>query len=50
MLKFFRWALEHGGDLAKELDYVPVPADTVRLVEDAWKDIEGIGGLPVAAK
>ncbi len=50
VLKFFRWALEEGGDMAKALDYVPIPANTVKLIEDAWKEIEGIGSLSVASK
>ena len=50
VLKFFRWALEDGGAMAKELDYVPLPANTVKLIEGAWKEIEGIGSLSVASK
>jgi phosphate transport system substrate-binding protein len=50
VLKFFRWALEDGGDMAKALDYVPIPARTVKLIEDSWKEIEGIGSLSVASK
>ena len=35
-LDFFRWAYEHGGDMASQLDYVPMPKDVVGLVEKAW--------------
>ncbi len=34
-LKFFRWAYSHG-DMAAALDYVPLPAPVVSLVEQSW--------------
>ncbi len=37
VLKFFDWAYKHGGQAATELDYVPMPASVVSLVEGAWK-------------
>ena len=37
-LKFFDWAYHHGDRLAKELDYVPMPAKVVKLVEETWKN------------
>jgi phosphate transport system substrate-binding protein len=37
-LKFFDWALKDGGKMAVELDYVPLPADVVKLVEASWKE------------
>jgi phosphate transport system substrate-binding protein len=37
LLKFFDWAYKNGGAVAAELDYVPMPANVVKLVEDAWK-------------
>lgn len=37
VLKFFDWAYKHGGQAATELDYVPMPASVVALVEGAWK-------------
>jgi phosphate transport system substrate-binding protein len=37
VLKFFDWAYKNGGAVAAELDYVPMPANVVKLVEDAWK-------------
>ena len=49
VLRFFRWALENGGDMAKELDYVPMPANTVKQIEDSWKAIQGIGNLTDAS-
>jgi phosphate transport system substrate-binding protein len=37
VLKFFDWAYKNGEAMAVELDYVPMPASVVKLVEDAWK-------------
>jgi phosphate transport system substrate-binding protein len=44
-LKFFDWAFKSGGDLAKGLDYVPLPANVVQVIEKSWADnIKGGGG------
>ena len=44
-LKFFDWAFENGGDMADQLDYVPMPDKVVALIQDTWsKDIKGAGG------
>jgi phosphate transport system substrate-binding protein len=37
VLKFFDWAYKNGGAAATELDYVPLPASVIKLVQDAWK-------------
>jgi phosphate transport system substrate-binding protein len=37
VLKFFDWAYKSGDAAAAELDYVPMPDNVVKLVEDAWK-------------
>ncbi|MDB5963013.1 MAG: phosphate transporter substrate-binding protein, partial [Massilia sp.] len=37
VLKFFDWAYKNGGAAAAELDYVPMPANVTKLVEDSWK-------------
>ncbi|MDP3842076.1 MAG: phosphate ABC transporter substrate-binding protein PstS [Oxalobacteraceae bacterium] len=37
VLKFFDWAYKNGGAMATELDYVPMPAPVVKLVNEAWK-------------
>ena len=37
VLKFFDWAFKNGGAAATELDYVPLPASVVKLVQEAWK-------------
>ena len=37
VLKFFDWALKSGAADAAKLDYVPLPAPVVKLVQDSWK-------------
>ena len=38
VLKFFDWAYHNGGEMAAKLDYVPMPASVVSLVEKTWSD------------
>lgn len=44
MLDFFKWSYAHGADMAKELNYVPIPESVVKLVEDKWKSEITISG------
>lgn len=37
VLKFFDWSYKNGAAMATELDYVPMPAPVVKLVNEAWK-------------
>lgn len=37
VLKFFDWAYDNGGKMALELDYIPMPADVVKLVKASWR-------------
>lgn len=37
-LNFFKWAYANGGDQAKELHYVPLPAELVQQVEAYWAE------------
>ena len=37
VLKFFDWAYKNGAAMATELDYVPLPTATVKLIQDSWK-------------
>jgi phosphate transport system substrate-binding protein len=47
MLKYFKWCYEHGSEMAKKLDYVPLPENVVKMVEATWaKDVKA-GGQPV---
>jgi phosphate transport system substrate-binding protein len=36
-ITFFKWAFESGQDLAKSLDYVPLPAPLVQQIETYWQ-------------
>lgn len=36
VLKFFNWAYDKGGDTAKQLDYVPLPAELISQIKDKW--------------
>ncbi len=48
VLKFFDWAYKNGGPAAAELDYVPMPANVVKLVEDSWKaNLKDAAGKPI---
>ena len=35
-VKFFKWAFANGGKMAEELDYIPMPASVVKLIEKTW--------------
>ena len=37
VVKFFDWAFKNGAPAAAELDYVPMPASVVKLVQANWK-------------
>ncbi|MCA1247498.1 phosphate ABC transporter substrate-binding protein PstS [Massilia sp. MS-15] len=37
VLNFFGWSFKNGAAAAAELDYVPLPASVVKLVEGVWK-------------
>ncbi|HKK04309.1 MAG TPA: phosphate ABC transporter substrate-binding protein PstS [Gammaproteobacteria bacterium] len=48
VLKFFDWAYHHGGAMAEQLDYVPMPKNVVSLVEKTWaKNIKDKSGNPI---
>jgi phosphate transport system substrate-binding protein len=46
-LKFFDWAYTQGQSMAEGLDYVPIPAPVVKLVEKTWQDSLTVDGKPV---
>jgi phosphate transport system substrate-binding protein len=47
-LKFFAWSYAKGQDMAKDLDYVPMPAKTVGDVQKMWSsDIKDSSGKPL---
>jgi phosphate transport system substrate-binding protein len=35
-IKFFKWSFEHGGKMAEELDYIPMPDNVVKLIQKTW--------------
>ena len=48
VLKFFDWAFKKGGKMAEELEYVPMPAPVVKLIQDSWKqNIKTASNQPV---
>ncbi|MCE7914589.1 MAG: phosphate ABC transporter substrate-binding protein PstS [Nitrosomonas sp. PRO4] len=38
VLKFFEWAYKRGGNMALELDYIPLPDNVVKLIVDSWQE------------
>jgi phosphate transport system substrate-binding protein len=48
VLKFFDWAYKNGGQMATELEYVHMPQDVIKLVQDNWKrDFRGPDNNPI---
>jgi len=48
VLKFFSWAYANGDQMAMGLDYIPMPDNVVKMVEDGWKNIVvDKGGKPI---
>jgi len=48
VLKFFNWAYSKGDNMAQELDYVPLPAAVVGLIQSSWKSqLKDTGGKPL---
>lgn len=47
VLKFFEWAYKNGDKLATDLDFVPLPEDTVKLILASWSKIKDASGKPV---
>jgi len=48
VLKFFEWAYAHGDEMALALDYIPLPDDIVKLIEDSWRTrIKGKDGQAI---
>ena len=47
VLDFFKWAYEHGDNMAEELDYIPMPENVVKLIYKEWKQIKSREGKPI---
>ena len=50
VLKFFNWAYANGSKTAADLDYVPLPASVITMIQKSWGDIKDTAGKPVAFK
>ena len=46
-LKFFDWAFRHGGQMASDLEYVPLPDSLAQSIRASWKNITDASGKPV---
>jgi phosphate transport system substrate-binding protein len=46
-LKFFAWAYKNGGQMAQELDYIPMPESVVQQIEASWKGVKDDSGKPI---
>ncbi|MCG3181287.1 MAG: Phosphate-binding protein PstS [Phycisphaerae bacterium] len=46
-LKFFSWCYTSGQEQAMKLDYVPIPANVVKMVEESWIKDLACDGKPV---
>ena len=48
VLKFFDWSYKNGAKMAADLDYVPMPAPVVKLINEAWKSqLKDAGGKAI---
>ncbi|MBI5430769.1 MAG: phosphate ABC transporter substrate-binding protein PstS [Nitrosomonadales bacterium] len=48
VLKFFDWAYANGDKMASDLDYVPLPANVVTMIRNAWKaQVKDASGKPL---
>lgn len=50
VLKFFEWAFANGDQMAADLDYVPLPDQTVKQITSSWTTVKDSAGQPVYAK
>ncbi len=48
-MRFFDWAYRHGGDAARRLEYITLPAAAQDAVRKAWSAVKAPGGQPVWA-
>jgi phosphate transport system substrate-binding protein len=44
VLKFFEWSFKNGGQMAAELDYVPMPEPVVNQIKASWKQVRDGAG------
>jgi phosphate transport system substrate-binding protein len=49
-LKFFTWAYAKGGQMAQELDYIPMPSNVVTAIQKVWaSEIKDANGKAIYA-
>ncbi len=46
-LQFFDWAFKKGGQMASDLDYVPMPEAVITSIKKEWVKIVGADGKPL---
>lgn len=46
-LKFFDWAFANGGEMALELEYIPLPKATIDLIKASWAEMKDASGNAV---
>ena len=49
VMKFFDWAYKNGGQMATDMEYVPLPDATVKLIRAAMAGVKDNAGKPVWA-
>ncbi len=47
IVEFFDWSYDNGADMAKALDFIPMPESVVDLVENTWETQLTHNGTPV---
>ncbi|MBI5453166.1 MAG: phosphate ABC transporter substrate-binding protein PstS [Deltaproteobacteria bacterium] len=50
VLEFFDWAYENGSEMAKALDYVPIPKSVYQVMEESWAANINCSGAPLWKK
>ena len=50
ILKFFSWAYANGDKSARDLDYVPIPAEVKTVIARSWSGVKDASGKALAYK
>ena len=50
VLSFFNWAYVKGDAMATEIDYVPLPDATIKLIQAEWKKMKDTEGKAIAVR
>ena len=46
-MKLFDWAFSKGGEIARELGYVPLPEAAQASIRKSWSEVRGPDGKPI---